>query len=217
MVAPGGAPGGDGGGQGPERAREVAALSLAAMQALAGRAAHEIRGALNGVAVNLEVVRMRSERPGGAGTAGPFLGNAVEQLELLTERTEALLAVCRPATRPFDVRSGLGRLVALLGPAAKAAGGAIEIVDEADGIPAVTASDAEMARLVLAATLLAASEGDRRLLCRIAVRDAIIVRVEGAAGVLPLTAELVRAAADAGIGIELAPDATIVAFPCETG
>lgn len=219
MVASGGTAGreGAGRGDGARRVDQVAVLWLSVFQALADRAAHEIRGALNGVAVNLEVVRMRSERPGGAGAVGPFLGNAVDQLELLTERTEALLAVSRRAARPFDVRSGLGRLVALLGPVAKAAGGAIEIADDADGAPAVTTSDPETARLVLAATLLAASEGDRRLLCRIAVRDAIIVRVEGASGVPSLTTDLVRAAADAGIGIELAPDATIVAFPVATG
>lgn len=195
----------------------VIALWQVTLQALADRSAHEIRGALNGVAVNLEVVRMRADRPGGMGDVGRFLGNAVDQLELLTERTEALLAVSRPAQRPFDVRNALRRLVALLGPAAQSAGGAIEIGDETDGGAAVTSADPAAARLVLAATLLAASTGERRLLCRIAVRDAIIVGVEGAAGSAPQTPELLRVAADAGIGIEQGPEATIVAFPAQAG
>ena len=197
----------------------VIALWQVTLQALADRSAHEIRGALNGVAVNLEVVRMRSDRPGGmgGGDVGRFLGNAVDQLELLTERTEALLAVSRPAQRPFDVRNALRRLVALLGPVAQSAGGAIEIADETDGSPAVSSADPATARLVLAATLLAVGTGERRLLCRIAVRDAIIVGVEGAAGDAPQTPELLRVAADAGIGIEQGPEATIVAFPAQAG
>ena len=213
IETPGGSAGPTGAGEGPAPAREARALWPAVLQALADRAAHEIRGALNGVAVNLEVVRMRTERPGGSAEVGPFLGNALEQLDVLTERTEALLAVTRPAVRPFDVRLGLRRLVTLLGPVARAAGGTIEIADEDDGVSAATAADPETARLVLAAAMLAWSDGDRRLLCRIDVRDAIIVRVEGADGALPLAAELVRLAADAGIGIESAPAATIVAFP----
>ena len=192
---------------------EVPALWLQVLQTLARGAAHEIRGALNGVAVNLEVVRMRSERPEASGAAGPFLGNALEQLDLLTARTEALLDIARPPATPFDVRSAARRLVALLEPAARASGGTLELADESDGVPAITSADPASARLALAAAMLRTEGGDEPLLCRIVVRDAIILRVEGAGSAPALTPDLVRVAREAGIGIERAPDATIVAFP----
>ena len=192
---------------------EVPALWLQVLQTLAGGAAHEIRGALNGVAVNLEVVRMRSERPGAAGAGGPFLGNALEQLELLTARTEALLDLARAPAAPFDVRSAARRLVALLEPAAHASGGSLEMVDESDGAMAITSADPATARLALAAAMLGTEGGDGRLLCRIVVRDAIIVRVEGVGSTPALTPDLVRVAREAGVGIERAPDATILVFP----
>ena len=77
----------------------------------------------------------------------------------------------------------------------------------------MTSADPDAARLAVAGVLLAASNGHRRVVCRIAVPDAIILRVEGAEGTLAIAPDIVRAAADAGIGIEQARDATIVTFP----
>ena len=52
----------------PARADAVIdAMWLATLQGICARAAHELRGALNAVAVNLEVARSRSERHGVSG------------------------------------------------------------------------------------------------------------------------------------------------------
>lgn len=56
---------------------------------------HDVNNAANGVAVNLEVVRSRTEGTAGQGI-GPFAERATEQLELLTglqELVRSLLAL----------------------------------------------------------------------------------------------------------------------------
>src|SRR5690606_24522219 len=63
---------------------------LPTLQELAGRTSHEIKNALNGVAVNLEVLRSRLERGAGEGDAvaasvAPFARSASEQLDVLAE------------------------------------------------------------------------------------------------------------------------------------
>ena len=46
--------------------------------------AHDVRNALNGVAVNLEVARSRAQRGVDTGDVAPFLETAAQQLELAT-------------------------------------------------------------------------------------------------------------------------------------
>ena len=48
------------------------------------RLAHEVRNAMNGVAVSLEVARSRAGRGAAPGEVYPFLETASEQLELAT-------------------------------------------------------------------------------------------------------------------------------------
>lgn len=203
----------DGGG-GPDP--EVARLWLAVLRTVADRAAHELRGALNGVSVNLEVARTRAMRAGAdpAGIA-PFAGHAAEQLDVLTERVEALLATTRRPATPFDVRIAIGRLATLLAPAARGTGGDIRVEDGGSDGPVLTSASGEVARLVLAALLVSASDLRQSVVCRIVGGDAIIVQVEGAEGLLHVAPEIVRVAADAGIGVELTATATNVAFPAE--
>ncbi|HUF25462.1 MAG TPA: hypothetical protein VMM18_00675 [Gemmatimonadaceae bacterium] len=195
---------------------DVSGLWLETFRAIADRAAHELRGALNGVALNVEVVRSRAARPA-AGLDGiaPFAEAGAEQLGLVVERTEALLALARRPASPLDVRSALGHLVTLLAPGAVSAGGALSLAD-AGADDFTTSADPETARLVLASLVLAAASARRPVLCRITGGDAIIVRVEVAAGPLPIAEAHLRAAAGAGIGVENTTDATIVAFPANT-
>jgi hypothetical protein len=51
------------------RNQSVDELWLGVLQQISARAAHEMKGVLNGVAVNLEVVRSRSEKAGASAAA----------------------------------------------------------------------------------------------------------------------------------------------------
>src|SRR5436189_3677566 len=101
----------------------VDALWLATLHRICGRAAHEVKGALNGVSVNLEVVRSRSEKPDAAASAvKQYANSASTQLDSVIDMAEALLALGRPAREPVELAVMIRRFDALLGPAAKADG-----------------------------------------------------------------------------------------------
>jgi hypothetical protein len=134
---------------------ELEGLWLATLQEVVQQAAHEVKDALNGVSLNLEVIRSRSQRGDSGGGLASFAVAASEQLELLSARAEALLFLARPprpANGPVDVAVTLKHLAALLVPAAKADGRSLAV----DGyeIPAVTAASAVATRLALANGLL---------------------------------------------------------------
>ena len=89
----------------PISAREdVSALWLETLQRAMGRASHDVKDALNGVSVNLEVIRSRASRADGtAGSVAPFGEAAAQQLERLTTLLEAMLALSRVERTPTDV------------------------------------------------------------------------------------------------------------------
>jgi nitrogen fixation/metabolism regulation signal transduction histidine kinase len=139
-------------------ATDVTGLWQSTLQEVVQRAAHEVKDALNGVSLNLEVIRSRSQDEGGgvdAASIAGFAGAAAEQLELLTERTEALLALSRPpkpSAGPCDVAATLRQLAALLVPAARADGGQLVVDVRLKSAP--TSASADGARLALATGLL---------------------------------------------------------------
>ena len=62
---------------------EVAALWLATLQRAMGRASHDVKDALNGVVVNLEVIRGRAARPEmPAAAVAPFAEAAGQQVTI---------------------------------------------------------------------------------------------------------------------------------------
>lgn len=128
-------------------------LWLDVLQQVAGRSAHEVKGALNGVALSLEVVRSRTAA-GKKADVADFAVAAADHLELLTARVEALLYLARepqpPA--PADLDLILRHLAALLEPAARSDGGSLVV--EGLGQSALTSAPAMSARLALAAGLL---------------------------------------------------------------
>ena len=136
-------------------AGDARVLWLAMVQRLMGRASHDVKDALNGVAVNLEVIRSRAERDGAPASAvAPFASAAGQQLERLTSLLEALLAVAKPEREPVDVGVALRR-VATLCAASGSAGDRVE-VDHESGVDALTGLPGEVVRLALAAPLLEA-------------------------------------------------------------
>jgi hypothetical protein len=129
-------------------------LWLRTLEELGDRAAHEIKDTLNGVSLSLEVVRGRSGGHGGqASSVSDFAATAAAQLELATERIDAMLALSRRPREPADVAITLRRMAALLVPAAKADGRSLSV--EGAGGSACTRAPGQAMRLALGATLLA--------------------------------------------------------------
>lgn len=191
----------------------VARLWLATLHEIARRAAHEVKNALNGVAVNLEVVRGRLSRPGAtADGAARFATTASEQFERVSAFAEALLALSRPARAPADVGAQLHTMRTLLavGAGGSTAGDGAAALRPGD---AICGADPEAARLVLGAALLAtAGEGGAGSVVAVLLPEGgVQLRLAGSAPALD--PQVVEVARDAGIDVDLAADGITLTFP----
>lgn len=209
------------------RGGEVERRWLAALQQLTGGVAHELRNALNGVAVNLEVVRSRAAREGVAASAlGSFAGSASDQLEQVITMTDALLALTRAGQEPASIGRIADQVAALVRPVLAAGGGSLELVVESEGATSVSASTA---RLFVAATLQAAAHAvhpssgaaenrGTSLSCRVRPADGRVkgveLRVEGAFARTPaLDPGLAQLAEENGVGVQPAESSITSTFP----
>jgi hypothetical protein len=198
-----------------ERAAAAEVLWLDALQQVAGRAAHEIKGALNGVCVNLEVVRSRTAGQTAAPASGlaRFAEAASGQLEALVAMNEALLALTRRPRDVIDVASTASHLITLLAPVARSEGGALEVV----GLPSsggATSAPASVVRLVLATAMLQALDHRATATCRVDAADGMVIRLECDDGSsIRLDPRVVQVATEAGIQIEADGGSLSVAFP----
>src|SRR4249920_2259514 len=87
-----------------ERASVMDSLWLETLHRICGRAAHELKGALNGVSVNLEVVRSRSDKPDTpASSVNKYATAASNQLDGVITMTEAVLSLAREAREPVEI------------------------------------------------------------------------------------------------------------------
>ena len=169
-------------------AERVGGLWLATLQRAVGRASHDVKDALNGVSVNLEVVRGRASRPDApAAAVAPFAEAAAHQLERLTTLIEAVLALGRAEREPADVAVTLRRIATVCGASAASADAEV-VVEVRDVESATTSVRGDAVRLALAAPLLelvaAADRTVRATPVRCVVREtegAIAVTI-GAAG-----------------------------------
>lgn len=192
----------------------VGELWLGTLERIAGRAAHELKGVLNGVSVNLEVVRLRSARADApASRVAPFAQTAADQFELLMAMTEALLALARPVREPLELGTILAQYATLLAPAARADGVKLAVQAHLPG-PAPLAVAGNVARLVLGAALLAALDDRRDVACAVELTDVAAVRIERTEGAsLNLSPEIVAAAAEAGVDVRSVGHGLTIAFP----
>ena len=137
-------------------------LWLATLQRAMGRASHDVRDALNGVSVNLEVIRGRAARPDTPATAvASFADASAHQLERLSSLIEAMLALGRAERQPADVVVTLRRVATLCGASASSADAAVT-VDQGDVEAAATSIRGDALRLALAAPLLELVAGSDR-------------------------------------------------------
>jgi len=85
--------------------------ALSIVREIIRRSGHEIRNALNGVAVNVEVVRSRGGRQGAGGTADSFAERAVTDVgkaSALTNGTLAIVDAVLVAAAAGTLRSNAG-------------------------------------------------------------------------------------------------------------
>lgn len=192
----------------------VAELWLGTLERVAGRAAHEVKGVMNGVGVNLEVVRLRSGKPDAPASAvASFAQTAAEQFELLTGMAEALLWLSRPVRAPIDLGAILAQYSALLVPAARANGVALELPARlSESAPLAVAGD--VARMVIGAALLAAIDGRRDAACTVELAETADVRLATAdTAALEMPPQVVDAATDAGVAVRQDAQRLIISFP----
>ena len=193
------------------KAEHLAALWLATLQRLTDQTAHDIRNALNGVAVNLEVVRSRSARGADGTKIAPFATAAAAQLEVLTGQADALVTLLRSPAAITDLGELLGRLVALARGSGK---GSVELDVPMDSGSVTTGVDPTAARLVLAAALLGALGREATVVCRLGTDEAATVYIEcDAGGPLTLAEDIGAAVSDAGISLAPAAHGITISFP----
>jgi hypothetical protein len=151
----------------------VARLWLATLHDVVGRVAHDVKNLLNGVAVNLEVVRSRSSRQGAdVAAVRPFADSAAQQFDRLAAVTDALLVLARPAREPVNVVDSWNSVAVLAVPAAATGGdgdaGGWRAQPPTDGSEAVASAPGEPVRLALAAAAVAAGGcGGGQVTCRV--------------------------------------------------
>ena len=193
----------------------IDALWLGVLARIGGHAAHEVKGALNGVSVNVEVVRTRAEKPGAAAaTVEQYANAAAAQLNAVIAMSEALLWLVRELRGPVAIATVVDRIEALLGPAVRADGRRLE-TDESLNQLVATSADSNAVRLAIGGCLLAAVEKSVHARCT-AGDDAggPAVLIESRDGAALATDEtLVTAVASAGIRITAEPTAIFIRFP----
>ena len=191
------------------------ALWLGTLHRICGRAAHELKGALNGVSVNLEVVRSRSEKADvPASKVNTFANAAVDQLGVVISMTDALLSLARPLREPMDLGLLLARFHALLAPAVRVDGGSVQL-DAALVDVGTTSARGSAVGVSVGGCLLAAIEASSDVRCRPVLGGlAPVIRIECGDGAQPsLDREIVGVAADAGIHIVTESSVISISFP----
>jgi signal transduction histidine kinase len=142
---------------------DVSALWLNTLQRAVGRASHDVKDALNGVSVNLEVIRTRAARPDVPASAVlQFSEAAAQQLDRLTNLIEAVLAVSRPERTPADVALTLRRITTLCTASSSSADAPVRMVEDESVGSAMTRVRGDVVRLALLATLLDVVGGSDR-------------------------------------------------------
>jgi signal transduction histidine kinase len=202
---------------------DAAVLWLAILQRSLGRASHDVRDALNGVSVNVDVIRSRAARPGTSGAdVAPFAEAAGQQLERLTTLIEAVLALGRSERGATDVSFVLRQMVTICGAASSSADASVEIrptgSEAVDGM--TTRLSGDIVRLTIGATLLDAATGTDRnsrapaVICTIGGNAThVLVTVEADGRRVKLPDSAAEAARASGVQWTEGPQHLSLAFP----
>ena len=188
------------------------ALWLEMFQRVCGKTAHELKGVLNGVSLNLEVVRSRSQKvEAQASAVAKFAESASTQFDAVMDMTEALLALSRGVEGAVDLAATLRWLVALLAPVAKVEGHELRI-DGPLGSLGAALVDAGAARAAIAAALLGGIASSSEVICRANGEAIDIVSGSGEQLVGPGD-DVIAAVREVGIEFHAEPSAISITFP----
>ena len=142
-------------------------LWLATLQKLAAHVAHDLKGALNSVSVNVEVVRSRSEREHLAGAdVHRFATNAADQMGVVIRATTAMLSLARGTRGPVEVSMVARQVASLLDDMSTAAGGRLRLSVDG-GMTAETSAPLNAVRFILGECLLALADGKEPVSIRV--------------------------------------------------
>jgi hypothetical protein len=190
---------------------QLSALWRTTLQGLADRTAHDIRNALNGVAVNLEVVRSRSARGSDGSLVAPFAASAAAELERVTAQADALVGLVRSAGERADVGVLLARFGAFLRGPGDPPRLTVDLPSDS-GRAETAVSDA--ARVALGTALLRAIDREGTISCRLRTEPAPTVYIEcGAGGPLSLADDVAAAVQSAGITLAPTANGIAISFP----
>lgn len=200
---------------------DASALWHSLLQEAMRRASHDVKDTLNGVSVNLEVIRSRAGRADLPASALAQFGEAAgNQLERLTALLDALLALSRVEREPADILVITRRLSALLSASSSSNDPCIRLVDKSGQPATTTRVDATTVRLAIAAPLLglvtAPARGERPadISCRIETSDGAIMLAIVARGQRALMPEQVgEIIRGAGIRVTEQQDELTLTFP----
>ena len=192
----------------------VERLWLAELQRISEAAAHELRNALNGVSVNLEVVRSRAGREGAAASLGSFAEAAAGQLEQVIAMTEALVALSRPLRTAASVGRVADQVAALLRPALVASGRTVTLSVEGEG---ATSVGPDVVRLLVGGSLRAAAatlDDGGELRCRVRPAGGVEMYVTASGKAPPRIDDELQRVADAhAVRTATAGDSITLTFP----
>ena len=185
---------------------------MSALGRLAGRSAHELKNPLNGLALNLEVVRSRIARAGTEpSTLAPYAAAAASELERTIPLVDALLTLARPLPHPIDLRTAVQPLVVLYGAIAVAAGGSLRIDYDAEQM--FVKADGDAVRALLAEALDVSVGANLEVTGKLGVSDgSLSLRLVGGAG-RPIAGKMERFAAAHDILLSSDEDETALLFP----
>jgi signal transduction histidine kinase len=187
-------------------------LWLQSFQKLAAYIAHDLKGALNGVSVNLEVVRSRAEREGTpASDVQRYSRSACDQLAVVIRATTSLLTAGRASKGPAELTAVARNLVGLVIDTAGNEGARIDL-DVEGGLPAETSASANAIRLAVGEALLAAISAKQPITIRVRSHPEPAIRIEPVS-LDSLPADVIAALSDAKIEIHTAGHGISIAFP----
>jgi hypothetical protein len=203
------------GGAASSVAPSIDELWLRCQQGLCSYVAHDLKGALNGVSVNLEVVRGRAERPATPITEVlRFAGAAADQLGVVIRMNNALLSIGRAARGPAEVSTIARQIVALVEDTLRSDGATLGLIVEG-GMAGSTSASTTAVRLALGESLMAAALQKREVSVRIRVGASPTVEITAGTG-FDVAPEVRRALDDAGISMTTDGHGISIVFPAPT-
>ena len=174
--------------------------------------AHELKGALNGASVNIEVVRGRAAHPDG--NVQQYAIAAAAQMESVIKMTVALVAIGREAPAPAEVSAIARQLVGLVEATMRSDSAHVDLVVEG-GVAGSTSASPSAVRLALTEAILSAAGvgTDVEVRVRATENPTVVVKAGRAVEMPP---EVAAALAEAEIRIQTDGHGTSIVFPCST-